>query len=89
MLKLLIVDDEAYVREGIAQMLRRSLPESAEILTAASGREGLTLAEAERPEIIVSDVRMPQMNGLDMAHALIERLPGAKLIFISASATPP
>ena len=84
MLKLLIVDDEAYVREGIAQMLRRSLPESAEILTAASGREGLTLAEAERPEIIVSDVRRPQMNGLDMAHALIERLPGAKLIFISA-----
>lgn len=54
------------------------------ILTAASGREGLALAEAERPEIIISDVRMPQMNGLDMARALTEKLPESKFIFISA-----
>lgn len=82
--KLLIVDDEAWVREGIAQILRRSGLGAFDILLAASGREGLALAEMERPEIIISDVRMPQMNGLDMARALVEKLPESKFIFISA-----
>lgn len=82
--KLLIVDDEACVREGIAQMLLQCELGELSILTAASGREGLALAEAERPEIIISDVRMPQMNGLDMARALTEKLPESKFIFISA-----
>lgn len=84
MLKLLIVDDEALVRDGIALALKRDCPGELAILKAASGREGLAICERELPEIIISDVRMPQMNGLDMARALVERQPGAKLIFISA-----
>ena len=84
MLKLLIVDDEALVRDGIALALKRECPGELAILKAASGREGLAICEREQPEIIISDVRMPQMNGLDMARALVERQPGAKLIFISA-----
>ncbi|MGN0801191.1 MAG: response regulator [Candidatus Faecivicinus sp.] len=84
MLKLLIVDDEVHVREGIVRTIARGNLGDIELLTAASGREGLALAEGERPEIIISDVRMPQMNGLDMARSLLEKLPQVKLIFISA-----
>lgn len=84
MLKLLIVDDEAYVRDGIEKNLAFSELGIGAVWKAATGREGLAIAEERRPDIIISDVRMPQMNGLDMAKTLVERFPQTKFIFISA-----
>lgn len=83
-MKVLIVDDEAHVRDGIEKNLPWAQLGVDRVFKAATGREGLCMAEKYQPDVIVSDVRMPQMDGLSMARTLCERFPGAKLIFISA-----
>ena len=83
-MKVLIVDDEAYVRDGIEKNLPWAQLGVDRVFKAATGREGLCMAEEYQPDVIISDVRMPQMDGLSMARTLCERFPGAKLIFISA-----
>ncbi|NJL52896.1 MAG: response regulator [Hydrococcus sp. SU_1_0] len=59
--KVLIVEDE----DGLRQIIQFSLEAVAgwEVLTAASGREGLIQAEAEKPDAILLDVMMPDMDG--------------------------
>ena len=83
-MKVLIVDDEAHVRDGIEENLPWAQLGVDRVFKAATGREGLCMAEEYQPDVIISDVRMPQMDGLSMARTLCERFPGAKLIFISA-----
>ena len=84
MYKLLIVDDESYSRNGIANFVQREFPGIFQIEKAENGLEGLSLARSIQPELVISDVRMPQMDGLEMCKRLQECVPGAKLIFISA-----
>ena len=83
-MNLMIVDDESYVREGIERILSTCNLPDLSILKAANGHDALRMAVEHRVDIVISDVRMPQMNGLDMAKALLQELPRIKLIFISA-----
>ena len=84
MLSVLIVDDESYVCEGIERNIPWSRFGIGAVYQAHTGREGLALAERLRPDIVISDVRMPHMNGLDMASALQTQYPKVRLIFMSA-----
>ena len=84
MSRILIVDDEAYAREGIEAICMQAGLGDIALRTASSGREGLALAEMWQPDLVISDVRMPQLAGLDMAKMLLERFPRMKFIFISA-----
>lgn len=84
LLKLLIVDDEKHVRDGIEKILRINDYTDLQIWKASNGREALNLALAQKVDLIISDVRMPQINGLEMARFLRKSLPQVKLIFISA-----
>jgi CheY-like chemotaxis protein len=59
-LKVLIVDDELDARELIQEML---VQRDANVITAASAAEGLKLLKAERPDVIISDISMPEKNG--------------------------
>jgi CheY-like chemotaxis protein len=59
---ILVVDDEPAVRDMLKGFLA---PLEYEVLTAANGEEALTLAEREDPEIILLDVRMPGIDGLE------------------------
>jgi CheY-like chemotaxis protein len=61
--RVLIIDDEC----GIRKIVEISLKAIAgwEVLTAASGQEGLAIAAAERPDAILLDVMMPEMDGID------------------------
>ena len=60
--KVLVVDDEYAVRETLKLILSG---DDYQILTALNGREALTIAQAERPDVILMDVMMPEMNGLE------------------------
>jgi two-component system, OmpR family, alkaline phosphatase synthesis response regulator PhoP len=60
--RILIIDDEEDIRE-VAQLTLESVG-GWEVLTAESGMEGLQLAEAEKPNAILSDVMMPDMDGI-------------------------
>jgi len=59
-LKILVVDDELDARELIKRVLARS---SADVITARSAAEGLDLVKTEKPDLIISDIGMPEKNG--------------------------
>lgn len=64
---ILVVDDDKLIREGLTALLRNA---GQTVLEAADGKEGLAVALGQHPDLIVSDVRMPNMTGLEMIDAL-------------------
>lgn len=68
-MRILVVDDDAGVRRSISLLLE---DEGYEVLTASGGEEGLEVALEERPQMILCDVKMPQMDGLQFLDAYRE-----------------
>jgi response regulator NasT len=69
-LRVLVADDEAIIRLGLRSMLAQM---GHEVLLAADGREALNLARASRPDIALLDIRMPNVDGLEVARTLNKR----------------
>ena len=67
MRSVLIVDDERIEREGIAALLQMG-NYNLEILEAVNGKEALTILREKNPEILLSDIRMPLMDGIELTH---------------------
>ena len=81
-LRVLLVDDHALVRAGMRSLLREI--EGVEVVAeAADGAEALRLAAEQRPDVVLLDIAMKGMNGLDAAARLREQLPLAKVIVLS------
>ncbi len=72
-MKILVVDDEEDVRRIVAIALGQ-LPFPAEVLTAANGMEALKMVEAEQPSLVILDLMMPQMDGLEVCRRLRENV---------------
>ncbi len=68
-MKVLIVDDEHAIRDALGRKLRR---EGFNVLLAGSGLEGLRLFHAERPDLVVLDIIMPEMDGLTVVRRIRE-----------------
>ncbi len=81
-IKLLIVDDHPVVRKGISICLARH-QQMQVIGEAANGRDALRLARELRPDIMLMDIDMPQMNGLAATEALRRELPKVKVLILS------
>jgi DNA-binding response OmpR family regulator len=81
--KILIVDDEKEIVKGLAINLTR---EGFEVIQAFDGKEGLDLAIKERPDLILGDVAMPGMNGLDMCRELRKKGIEIPIILLTARA---
>jgi two-component system, LytTR family, response regulator AlgR len=81
--KILLVDDEPLARERLLRLLTKIQPE-AQCLQAANGLEALELVERESPELLLLDIRMPGMDGIEVATHLqqLERPPA--IIFCTA-----
>ncbi|RTE10887.1 response regulator transcription factor [Paenibacillus whitsoniae] len=71
--KVLIVDDEKLSRDSIAQLISWSEHDLALVGAAKNGFEALELFEAERPDIIITDIKMPIMNGLELIRKIQEK----------------
>ena len=84
MTKVLIVDDEKYVRMGIKSDTDWALIGCVVVGEASNGLEALEVAENTRPDLVVSDIRMPKMDGIELAEKLIEKYPNVKVIFLTA-----
>ena len=82
-MNLLIVDDEEITREGIIQILPWSELGIDQILQADDGINALLLVEKFKPDIILTDVRMPRMDGIQMSIKLKELYPHCVIIFMS------
>ena len=80
--RVLIVDDQSLIREGIASLL--ALQEGIEIVgEAANGREAVEQALALTPDVILMDVRMPLMNGVEATAAIHRQLPACRVLMLT------
>ncbi len=84
MTSVMIVDDEKYVRMGIKEETDWALIGCEVVAEAANGEEALEKAEETRPDLVISDIRMPRMDGIELAEKLIEKYPSTKVIFLTA-----
>lgn len=83
MYKLLIVDDNYYERKGLSELHKWQELNFHEVQVAQNGEEGIEKALAMKPLLILTDVSMPVMDGLEMAKRILEVLPETKFIFMS------
>ncbi|MDP4145857.1 MAG: response regulator transcription factor [Bacillota bacterium] len=82
MIKVVIVDDQEIVREGLKMIL--SLHEEIEVIgEACNGEELLKFLEASKPEVILMDIRMPVMNGIEATKLVKEKYPEIKIIILT------
>ena len=77
--RIIIVDDHDAVRRGVRQLLETK-PYYQVVGEAANGRAGLELARETRPDIAILDYSIPELNGLDLAHALKKELPRIEIL---------
>ncbi len=80
---LLIVEDERLEREGLLKLIQKNDYGFDEIYTARDGVEGLEAIRAYAPEMIITDVRMPGLSGLEMLKEAGEDIGGSVLIILS------
>ncbi|MFH5185135.1 response regulator [Paenibacillus sp. TAB 01] len=83
MYKLLIVDDESVIREGIERMARKHCPVFESIYTAKDGEEALALALNYVPDVVITDIQMPRMGGLEFVEQLKCDNPDVVVLVIS------
>lgn len=83
MLKLLIVDDEINICRLISKLVNWDLLELENAGTAYDGQSALTLAETEKPDIVLTDIRMPNDDGLNFIRKCTQILPDTLFIIIS------
>ena len=79
---LLIVDDDAGFRSSIKRVLQRD-PDTEVIGEAANGKEAVRLARALHPGIVLMDIGMPQMNGLEALRLTKQASPDTKVIMVT------
>jgi DNA-binding NarL/FixJ family response regulator len=79
----LIVDDHEVVREGLRLSLSRA-PHIRVVGEAGDGQAAIDLAERRRPNVVIMDVRMPGMDGLEATKALSEKLPDVAVLIFTA-----
>ena len=82
-IRTLLADDHTIVREGLRALL---LADSGieVVCEAVNGREAVDLAMSLRPDVVVMDIAMPQLNGLEATSKIRAALPGTKVIILSA-----
>ena len=85
-LRVLLADDHALVRAGMRSLLR-DIEGVAVVGEAADGAQALALAERERPDVVLLDIAMKGMNGLEAAARFRELHPGIKVIILSMHAS--
>src|SRR5918998_3363009 len=82
-IRVMVVDDHPMWREGVA----RDLGEAGHLVVAATGegRQAVRIAAAARPDVVVLDLQLPDISGVQVIQGLAEALPGVRVLMLSAS----
>ncbi len=83
-MKLLIVDDEQLTRKGIQESLDLKALSVDQVILADDGLHGLEEAKKNSPDLVLTDVRMPRMTGVEMAERILKEDPDVSIVFMSA-----
>lgn len=79
---ILIADDHKIVREGLVALLSQH-PHMQVVGEAENGRQAVQLAASRRPQVVVIDIGMPELNGIEATRQIIAEVPGVKVIALS------
>ena len=82
--KILMVDDSGLARMMMRNVIQRDFPDW-KILEAAGAQQALELAEQEQPILALLDYNMPELNGLDLALLLMEKIPAISIHLVTAN----
>ncbi|MBI4277581.1 MAG: response regulator transcription factor [Armatimonadetes bacterium] len=80
--RVLLAEDHTLVRAGIRALLH-NLPEVEVVAEAGDGREALRLTESLRPDLVLMDVALPEMNGLEAAARITKEFPTVRVVILS------
>ncbi|HEX3875539.1 MAG TPA: response regulator transcription factor [Bryobacteraceae bacterium] len=81
-IRILLADDHAVVRQGFKMILAEQ-PDMEIVGEAGNGREALALAESLKPDIVVMDVAMPELNGIEATRRIAETAPHTRVVALS------
>ena len=79
-MKVLVIDDDHLVRYTLSRILQRS---GYDVVTASDGRRGMLLLREEHPDVVVTDIIMPEQEGIDTIIQIRRERPSIKIIAIS------
>ncbi|HMD08746.1 MAG TPA: response regulator transcription factor [Candidatus Acidoferrum sp.] len=80
--RVLIVDDHAFIRRGV-QTILHAFPEWEFCGEAENGKDAIRLADELKPEVIIMDVSMPGLNGIEATRAIRKMQPGVKIVLLT------
>lgn len=83
--RVLLVDDHDLVRTGIRLVLKH-IPDVEVVGECGDGRQALAAVEEVRPDVVLMDIVMPSLNGLDATEQIVKRFPGTRVIMLSMNA---
>ncbi|MGQ5522131.1 response regulator [Chitinimonas sp. PSY-7] len=83
-IRILLIDDHSLFRSGVRQLLQRE-PDMEIVAEAADGVEGIKRAKEHRPDVILLDLNMPGLSGLETLQLLVQDLPSAAVIILTVS----
>lgn len=81
-IRILLADDHTIVRDGLRALLERQ-PDMSVVAEAADGRECVQLAEQHAPDVVMMDVAMPEMNGIEAARRILSGHPKTSVLMLS------
>ena len=83
MIRLLIADDHGIVREGLERLFA-TVPDVEVVGTAADGREAVALAGRTVPDVVLMDLGMPQVDGVEATRRITAEHPAARIVMLTA-----
>jgi two-component system, NarL family, response regulator NreC len=87
-IRVLVADDHAIIREGLRVMLGNQ-PDMEVVGIASNGYEAIRLVDQKEPDVVVMDISMPELNGIEAISQMLPRHPNIKVIVLSIHETKP
>jgi DNA-binding NarL/FixJ family response regulator len=85
-IRILVADDHTLVRAGLRALLEK-LPEVQVVAEASNGRDALQLVKAHQPDVVLMDIAMPGLNGLEATKRMAKEFPNVRLLILSMHAS--